>query len=230
MLIREVVPAADTVLARALLQVQHDAYAVEAALIQDDRIPLLHEDLDDLRRGPLRWLVALIDGRVSGAVAWAEKADEFDIDRLIVAPSAHRRGVGLALVREVLRRAGTRRTTVSTGRGKWSRQSPVRTTALCSSQGPRGHPRALDNPLPARPLGECPADGVERVGPDTKRSSQEDPLLVHDDRHPHVDEREQIDGPWVSHVDQHRHLGRRPGGTPPSVSSDGTTGTLHGIG
>lgn len=117
MLIRDVVPAADTELARALLRVQHAAYAVEAALIQDDRIPPLHEDLHDLRQAPLRWLVAVIDDQLSGAVAWKEEADEFDIDRLFVAPSAHRCGVGLALVGEVLRRAGTRRTTVSTGRG-----------------------------------------------------------------------------------------------------------------
>lgn len=116
MLIRDVVPATDTELARALLLVQHAAYAVEAALIQDDRIPPLHEDLDDLRQAPLRWLVAVIDDQLSGAVAWGEEADELDIDRLIVAPSVHRRGVGLALVGEVLRRAGTRRTTVSTGR------------------------------------------------------------------------------------------------------------------
>ena len=117
MLIRDVVPAADTELARALLRVQRAAYAVEAALIQDDRIPPLHEDLHDLRQAPLRWLVAVIDDQLSGAVAWKEEADEFDIDRLFVAPSAHRCGVGLALVGEVLRRAGTRRTTVSTGRG-----------------------------------------------------------------------------------------------------------------
>jgi ribosomal protein S18 acetylase RimI-like enzyme len=116
-LIRDVVPAADAELARALLRVQRTAYAVEAALIQDDRIPALHEDLHDLRQAPLCWFVAIIGDQLSGAIAWKQQADEFDIDRLIVAPSAHRCGVGLALVGEVLRRAGTRRTTVSTGRG-----------------------------------------------------------------------------------------------------------------
>jgi GNAT superfamily N-acetyltransferase len=116
-LIRDVVPAADAELARALLRVQHAAYAIEAALIEDDRIPALQEDLPDLQQAPLRWLVAVIDDQLSGAVAWKENTDEFDIDRLFVAPSAHRCGVGLALVGEVLRRAGARRTTVSTGRG-----------------------------------------------------------------------------------------------------------------
>lgn len=116
MLIRGLQPASDGDLARALLLVQHAAYSVEAALIQDDRIPPLHEKLDELRGAPLLWLGAFSNARLVGAVAWDEDIDELDIDRLIVAPSAHRRGIGLALVREVLHRAGARRTIVSTGR------------------------------------------------------------------------------------------------------------------
>ena len=46
--IGEVRPGADETLARSLLAVQHAAYAVEAALIGDDRIPPLHETLADL--------------------------------------------------------------------------------------------------------------------------------------------------------------------------------------
>ena len=113
--IREV-SLADDEFARALLQVQHAAYAVEAALIQDDRIPPLHEDLDDLRQVSLLWLSALVGATLVGAVGWTEEAGEVDIDRLVVAPPAHRRGVGSALVRAVLQRAGGRRTVVSTGR------------------------------------------------------------------------------------------------------------------
>ena len=37
--LRDVTPADDGELARTLLRVQHAAYAVEAALIGDDRIP-----------------------------------------------------------------------------------------------------------------------------------------------------------------------------------------------
>ena len=116
MLLRDIAPAEDGDLARALLAVQHSAYAVEAALIGDDRIPPMHEDIDDLRRAPLSWLAAFVDDRLAGAIAWADTVDEIDVDRLMVAPSAHRRGVALTLVREVLRRAGTRRAVVSTGR------------------------------------------------------------------------------------------------------------------
>lgn len=115
-MIRDVAPAVDVGLARELLVIQHAAYAVEAALIGDDRIPALHEDLDHLRHAPLLWLGAFVEDRPVGAIAWAEEDHDLDIDRLIVAPAVHRRGTGVALVSEVLRRARTRRTTVSTGR------------------------------------------------------------------------------------------------------------------
>jgi ribosomal protein S18 acetylase RimI-like enzyme len=115
-LIREVEPAADGDLAHALLLIQHAAYTVEAALLDDDRIPPLHEHVDELRKAPLRWLGAFVEDRLLGALAWSRNNDEFDIDRLMVAPSAHRRGVGTALVLEALHRTGDRRAIVSTGR------------------------------------------------------------------------------------------------------------------
>lgn len=99
-----------------MLEVQHVAYACEATLIDDDRIPPLHETVEDLRSAPLLWLAAFVDGRLVGAVGWSENDDGVDVDRLVVAPDMHRRGVGSALVREVLERAGQRRAVVSTGR------------------------------------------------------------------------------------------------------------------
>ncbi|MEV1146399.1 GNAT family N-acetyltransferase [Micromonospora sp. NPDC049799] len=45
-----------------------------------------------------------------------EDAAVVDIDRLVVDPAAHRRGVGRALVTAVLDRAGSRRVLVATGR------------------------------------------------------------------------------------------------------------------
>ena len=114
--LRDVDPALDPGTARVLLQVQHAAYAIEAALIGDDRIPALHEDLAALQAQPLCWRVAFLDGILAGAVAWTEEPDGPDIDRLVVHPDAHRRGVGSALVRDILVRAAGRCTTVSTGR------------------------------------------------------------------------------------------------------------------
>ena len=100
----------------ALLRLQQAAYAVEAAVIGDDRIPGLHESLNDLRAAPLRWLGAFEETRLIGAVAWSETAGEVDIDRLVVDPRWHRRGVGRALLQAVLSHAGVRRVAVSTGR------------------------------------------------------------------------------------------------------------------
>ncbi|MEW9556118.1 GNAT family N-acetyltransferase [Nonomuraea sp. NPDC050783] len=122
MIIIEVSPHDDP-LGGELLALQKAAYAVEAELIGDDRIPPLHESLAELRAQELRWLAAVDGeraaggrGRPVGAVAWEESIDEIDINRLVVHPSAARRGFGRALVEAVLARAGGRRVVVSTGR------------------------------------------------------------------------------------------------------------------
>ncbi|XTZ17594.1 GNAT family N-acetyltransferase [Micromonospora echinospora] len=134
--IREMTPGRDEAVARALLRIQRAAYAVEAALIGDDRIPVLHESLDDLRAAPLHWLGVVVAegeppvvpaeavparphepaGRLVGALAWTEDATTVDIDRLVVDPVAHRRGIGRTLVDAVLTRAGDRTVLVATGR------------------------------------------------------------------------------------------------------------------
>ena len=116
MLIRDFAPAADGELARELLLLQRAAYACEAALIGDDRIPPLHEGLEDLVRAPLLWVGAFAEGRLIGALGYQDAVDRLDIDRLVVAPNAHRLGTGSELVREALDRAGLRRAVVATGR------------------------------------------------------------------------------------------------------------------
>ncbi|SFP99485.1 Acetyltransferase (GNAT) family protein [Geodermatophilus dictyosporus] len=111
-------PASDEALAARLLALQRAAYAVEARLIGDDRIPALHEDLAALRGAGLRWLVADDGtGAVTGAVAWRVTPDGLDVDRLVVDPARARRGTGRALVTAVLAEAAGARVTVSTGRG-----------------------------------------------------------------------------------------------------------------
>jgi GNAT superfamily N-acetyltransferase len=99
-----------------LLAMQHAAYAVEAKIIEDDRIPPLHETLHELCAERLTWLGAFDDDRLTGAVAWSETARIVDIERLVVDPGKHRRGIGGALVSQVVARAGDRRVVVSTGR------------------------------------------------------------------------------------------------------------------
>ncbi len=109
-------PAGDPALAARLLEIQHAAYAVEAELIGDDRIPALHEDLPALLGAGLDWLVATADGAVVGALGRRATPDGVDVDRLVVDPAHARRGAGRALVAAVLADAAGR-VTVSTGRG-----------------------------------------------------------------------------------------------------------------
>lgn len=109
-------PAGDPVLAAELLALQRQAYAVEAALIGDDRIPPLHEDLAGLRAAPLRWAGVRAGGRLVGALAWTDDGDLVDVHRLVVAPAAARRGIGSGLVRRLLAEAGARPVVVATGR------------------------------------------------------------------------------------------------------------------
>jgi ribosomal protein S18 acetylase RimI-like enzyme len=101
---------------RELLGLQRAAYAVEAALIGDDRIPQLTEDLAGLRAAGLSWLAASRDGRLLGAAAWSAQDGVTDLERLVVDPAAHRQGIGRALVRALLDRTAGPRVLVSTGR------------------------------------------------------------------------------------------------------------------
>lgn len=97
-----------------LLPLQRQAYAVEAALIGDDRIPPLHENEADLRAAGLCWLLEVDGDRVVGALGYRTEEGVVDLDRLIVDPSFHRRGIASRLVKRVL--AEGSRVTVSTGR------------------------------------------------------------------------------------------------------------------
>lgn len=133
-LIQEVEPTINGDLADALLLIQHAAYAAEAALLHDTRIPPLHECVEGLRNTSLRWLAAFEEGRLIGALAWKDNGDELDIDRLMVIPSAHRRGAGRALVREVLRLSVNRRVIVSTGRDNFPAKNLYERLGLCKAE------------------------------------------------------------------------------------------------
>ena len=94
------------VVASRLLALQREAYAAEAALIRDDRIPGLHETLEELRGADLTWLAVLDDrGAPLAALAARQTGRLIDIDRLVVAPSAARQGYGSHLVATVLAQA-----------------------------------------------------------------------------------------------------------------------------
>ena len=102
-----------------LLAVQRAAYLVEAALIGSFAIPALGDTLDTLIAAGLSWSGVRDESGLLGAVGIAVHANVVDIDRLVVAPRAFRRGVGTALVRHVLAHSG-RDVTVSTGQANAS--------------------------------------------------------------------------------------------------------------
>ena len=108
---------ADEAIARSVLALQREAYAIEAALIGSDGIPALTETLEELRAADETWLGLADDGGLDGAVSWRELADgTVDIHRLVVATRAFRRGVATALLDALDARYPDRPMVVSTGR------------------------------------------------------------------------------------------------------------------
>lgn len=102
--------------AAELVALQRGSYAVEAALIGSDAIPALHETARALAAAALTWYGVRDDAGLVGAVALDVVPGAVDLERLVVAPRAFRRGVGSALVRHVVALAGDRAVVVSTGR------------------------------------------------------------------------------------------------------------------
>ena len=112
-----------------VLRLQRAAYAVEAALLGDDRIPPLHEGAEQLRTAGLQWLgvpgtpvggptgVVSAGAVLAAAVAWTVEDGVLDLHRLVVDPSCARRGHGRALVQHLLDAHQDRPAVVSTGRG-----------------------------------------------------------------------------------------------------------------
>ncbi|WP_051967409.1 GNAT family N-acetyltransferase [Kitasatospora mediocidica] len=95
----------DEATARAVHRVARRGYAVEAALIDFDGIPPLHESLAELRAQPLCWLGAVTrDGELAAFVGWAEPAGGgvIDIDRVCVDPRWFRAGLASRLLSHLL--------------------------------------------------------------------------------------------------------------------------------
>jgi hypothetical protein len=85
-------PADDAALAAALVALQRAAYAVEARLFGHD-LPVRVETPAALALAGLTWWGWREGSRPLGAVAVTATADLVDIERLVVAPDAARRGM-----------------------------------------------------------------------------------------------------------------------------------------
>jgi GNAT superfamily N-acetyltransferase len=109
-------PAADPHVAAIVLGLQRSSYAVEAELIGDDRLPPLLEDEHGLAAWRGRWLMAWDACDLVGAIAWACRDEHVDIAKLMVSPTAMRRGVASELLRRVLDASRERSVLVATGR------------------------------------------------------------------------------------------------------------------
>ncbi len=114
--------ATDRAVAAELVALQRASYAVEAELIGSDQIPGLRESVEELVTAGLVWLGVLEGGRLAAALAYARLAGAADVDRLVVAPWAFRRGYGRALVTQLIELEPAGRFLVSTG----SRNQPAR--------------------------------------------------------------------------------------------------------
>jgi ribosomal protein S18 acetylase RimI-like enzyme len=98
-----------------VLEVQHAAYAIEAALIGYPQLPPAHETLAALQATHEELWLCEEGGDLCGVVGLEQYADELVIARLFVAPASFRRGIGSALVGQALARAEGRRVRVGTG-------------------------------------------------------------------------------------------------------------------
>lgn len=109
-------PAADPFVARVLLAMQHAAFEIEATLIGSRDIPPLQEDEQALTAFRGSWVIAWDGPDMLGAVAWRDEVHHVEIDRVMVHPAAHRRGVGTALLTRVVEVNAGRDLVVDTGR------------------------------------------------------------------------------------------------------------------
>ncbi|MET0448625.1 MAG: GNAT family N-acetyltransferase [Aeromicrobium sp.] len=109
-------PAADPYVIAMLLDLQRSSYAIEARLIGDDRIPPLHEDEHRLSAWRGRWLVAWDGIDLVGAIAWSQHDRHVDIEKVMVSPSAMRRGIASQMLRRVLEASDRSRAVVATAR------------------------------------------------------------------------------------------------------------------
>lgn len=82
----------------ALVALQRAAYRVEADLIGADVIPALTETPDELAGSGETFLGMREAGRLLGAIGYRREGDLVDVCRLVVDPSAFRRGIATALL------------------------------------------------------------------------------------------------------------------------------------
>ncbi len=108
-------PAADPYFAAALLDLQRTAFEIEAEFVGTRDIPPLQQDRVGLTGFRGTWVVAWEGTDLVGAAAW-RRGDVVEIEKVMVHPSVHRRGIASALVSQIIERAPQSDIVVTTGR------------------------------------------------------------------------------------------------------------------
>ncbi len=89
--------------ARDILAVQKAAYLQESLLIDYPDLPPLHETLSDIQDSSETFIVHQVDEKIGGVLSYSVEDKTLTITRLVVHPDFSRRGIGQALLGEVLR-------------------------------------------------------------------------------------------------------------------------------
>ncbi len=105
----------DPMLAQQIYWLQQAAYTVERDLIDYPDFPPLHVTAQEIQAETEIFLGAWLAGELVGVLSFQRTGTALDIGRLIVHPSAFRRGIASLLLRTVEEHLGsTERITVST--------------------------------------------------------------------------------------------------------------------
>lgn len=101
--------------AKEMLEMQKEAYEVEAKLIGSREIPPLKETLDDLMACGEQFFGYYIEKELAGAISFKSTPEEIDIHRVMVSPKHFRKGIGRKLVIYLEERFKNKNLIVSTG-------------------------------------------------------------------------------------------------------------------
>jgi ribosomal protein S18 acetylase RimI-like enzyme len=92
----------DKAIAEQILMVQQVAYLQESILIDYPNLPPLLETLVDIQGSSETFTAYHVDEKIAGVLSYVIENDTLTIARLIVHPDFSRRGIGQALLKEVL--------------------------------------------------------------------------------------------------------------------------------
>jgi ribosomal protein S18 acetylase RimI-like enzyme len=85
-------------IAAAIVRIQKDAYAVEAAIIGQPDLPPLRETVRDIQESSEDFYGCYHQNELTGVISLACETSEVLVCRLVVAPKSFRRGIGSALL------------------------------------------------------------------------------------------------------------------------------------